>query len=88
MTNIQDDPYMKKPAKCANLVHKHFSEKMWTFCQNSNKSTTNHTFLEKINHIAEISKSVTICYICINDGLFLQPHYHKLAIYSNCGQFK
>ena len=35
----------------ANLVRRHLCEKMLTFCQNSNKSTTNHTFLQQIDHI-------------------------------------
>ena len=39
---------MRKHANRANLVHRHLCEKMWTVCQNSNKSTTNHTFLEEI----------------------------------------
>ena len=41
-------PDMKKPANRANLVCGHLCEKLWTFCQNSNKFATNHTF---INHI-------------------------------------
>ena len=39
---------MKKPAK---LVRRHLCEKLWTFCQNSNKFATNHTFIEQIDHI-------------------------------------
>ena len=42
---------MKKPANRTNLVRGHVCEKMWTFFQNRNKFSTNHTFLEEIDHI-------------------------------------
>ena len=75
---------MKKLANRANLVRRHLCEKMWTFCQNSIKSTTNHTILENIDHIeGKISKTVIICYKCIYFVLSFHPRSHKLAINSS-----
>ena len=42
---------MKKTANHANLVREHLCEQIWTFCQNSNKSISNHTFFEQIDCI-------------------------------------
>ena len=29
----------------------HLYKELWTFCQKSNKTATNHTFLEQIEHV-------------------------------------
>ena len=66
----------EKNANRTNLVRGHVFEKMWTFFQNRNKSTSNHTFLEKLKRI-EVRN-----FKCMHFGLFLQQCSHKLAIYS------